>query len=151
MKNTEWMRLLVWLVRFLLAAVFIGAALPKIAHPHEFALAISRYQIVPYWIVNIMAMTLPWIELVAGVALVLPGRRAPSAFVIASLMAVFTVAVFLAVIRGIDITCGCFSVNPDAQRVGWKKVAENTGLFAAAGWLLIQEARMMQLNRKVSR
>jgi uncharacterized membrane protein YphA (DoxX/SURF4 family) len=60
--------------RVYLGGLFIYASIYKINYPAEFAETIASYQIVPYYLVNIMAVVLPWMELVSG-TLLLAGIR----------------------------------------------------------------------------
>lgn len=41
------------------------------------------------------------------------------------MLSVFTVLVLSALWRGLDISCGCFTQDPKAELIGWKKVGEN--------------------------
>ena len=94
--------------RTLLAAVFIYAGANKALDPAQFAEAIDRYRIVPWPFAAGMALYLPWLEIVAGVA-TFWGRLRPGALVIiAGLAWVFVAAIASALVRGLDITCGCF-------------------------------------------
>ncbi|MDR3555134.1 MAG: MauE/DoxX family redox-associated membrane protein [Syntrophobacteraceae bacterium] len=98
--------------RLLLGAVFVLAGADKLFHPGEFAGIISNYQILPDHLVNIAAVVLPWLETLVGL-LILAGWWLPGALALAdSLLIVFLVALGLAAARGIDIDCGCFSLNP---------------------------------------
>ena len=123
-----------WVVRgaqVVIGLVFIAAALPKIGDPRSFADAVHNFRLLPLFFENLVAISLPWIELVAGLALVL-GLRARAGGLLASLMMVlFTVAVALAQIRGLDVECGCFG-TADGTRVGLLKLLENTGLTVLA-------------------
>jgi hypothetical protein len=108
------------------AAVFLAAGIPKILHPEGFALAIFRYQLVPHGAINLMAVYLPWLEVIAALALLLvPRLRAAAGVVILALLLVFTAAMGINIYRGIDISCGCFSVNPDVSRLSWLNLARN--------------------------
>ena len=58
-------------VRIILGVVFIYAAYVKLKDPWElFALAISQYQLLPLKAVEIVARSLPWLELAIGILLV---------------------------------------------------------------------------------
>ena len=119
-----------------IGVVFIAASLAKIGDMATFASQIHNFRIVPIWSENLVAMTLPWVELVAGMCLIL-GIRARGAGILATiLMVVFLVAVGQAVGRGLDIECGCFG-TADATKVGIQKLLENTVLtmFAAVASL----------------
>lgn len=99
--------------RVYIGGLFIYAGMFKISYGTEFAETIASYQIAPYWSVNILAITMPWLELVCGIMLIV-GLRARSATVIISLMLVFfTMAVFINLLRDSPISCGCFSSDDD--------------------------------------
>ena len=103
-----------FLLRLGMAAVFIGAALPKIAAPDLFALAVHNYQILPAWGVNALALFLPWLELIIGLCLGLGLWSRASALLMAGLMVVFMIALVSAAGRGLSISCGCFEVGEHA-------------------------------------
>ncbi|MCE9614220.1 MAG: DoxX family membrane protein [Lentisphaerae bacterium] len=128
-------RLLMGLAVLALAAVFIVAALPKIADPHDFALAIYRHQFAPPWAINAMAIYLPWIELTTSVALLIPRLRRAAALVLLVLLAAFTALIAYDLWRGLDIACGCFSVKPGGDAIGWWNLLRNLALLTLAGVL----------------
>lgn len=120
-------------LRWILAAVFAAAAFPKIVQPADFALAIYRYQLVPHALINLMAVFLPWLELVCAAALVIgPRWRKGALLLILLLLVIFTTAISINLYRGIDIACGCFSVNAAKGHLGWWSLLRNTGLIFAA-------------------
>ena len=121
-------------LRWILAAVFAAAAFPKIVQPAEFALAIYRYQLVPHAVINLMAVFLPWLELVCAVALVVGTRRRKGALLLVmALLLIFTAAISINLYRGIDIACGCFSVNATKGHLGWWSLLRNTTLLILTG------------------
>jgi len=129
-KNKIW-KIVALISRIIVAVVFIGAAVPKILAPHEFAVAIFRYQVAPYPTVNIGAVLMPWIELVAGITILfIPRMRDAAAAIIFGMLAFFAVAIMSAIFRGIDIGCGCFSVNPHAQTISGLSIIRNMTLMA---------------------
>ena len=105
-----------WLARLAVASLFLGACLAKIRDPEGFALAISRYRILPGVFVNAVAIILPWIEFLSGLAVLAgPARiRAAGALLITGMLAVFTLAISFNLLRGIEASCGCFSTRADA-------------------------------------
>jgi uncharacterized membrane protein YphA (DoxX/SURF4 family) len=106
----------IWLARLAVAAVFLGACIAKIRDPEAFALAVHRYRILPGTWVNAVALFLPWLECTCGLALLTgPARlRAAGAFLISGMLAVFTIAISLNLVRGIEASCGCFTTRADA-------------------------------------
>jgi len=117
--------LFLWLARIAVAGLFLGACITKIRHPDLFALAVNRYRILPGEWVNLVALVLPWIECTAGLSLLIaPARwRAAGALLITGMLSVFTVAISLNLLRGIEASCGCFSTRADAAvSDGWNLV-----------------------------
>jgi uncharacterized membrane protein YphA (DoxX/SURF4 family) len=112
--------------------IFLAAALPKIADLTAFAGSIHNFHlepVVPMALTNLLAMTIPWIELIAGLALVSGVRPRAGAFVYVALMTVFTIGVVSALARGLSFDCGCFGKAGSAP-IGIKKLAENLGMIA---------------------
>ena len=130
------MKAAIVICRMLLAAIFLMASVPKIIAPHEFAIAVFRYQLLPDSAINLMAIFLPWIELVAAVAVLIPRASAAAAAILLALLAVFTAAIAIDLVRGIDISCGCFTLAADAGPIGWWEVVRDVGFLALAGFVL---------------
>jgi len=117
-------------VHLIVGGVFLYAGAVKIMDPHGFAKNVYHYQLLPDLWVNLSALIMPWLELVTGAALIFQPRwrRGAAAWIFLMLFA-FTGAVLSGMMRGLDISCGCLSTSPDAAKIGWRKVAENTGLM----------------------
>ena len=106
------------LLRVYVGGVFIYASMYKINYPGEFAEAISGYQLVPYWGVNLLALVMPWTELICGLLMVLGLRVKASAAVIMGMLILFSLAIFITLLRDIPIGCGCFTSADEPM--GWK-------------------------------
>lgn len=111
--------------------VFIAAALGKLGDLRTFGLQVHNYRLAPIWSQNLIAMMVPWIEVFAGLALVLGIRRRAGAVIVLTLMLIFTFAVGAAWARGLDFECGCFG-KASAARIGAEKFFENIGLTLLA-------------------
>ena len=111
--------------------VFVIAGLAKIGDTEMFATQVHNFRLAPIVLENLVAMILPWVELVAGTALILGARSRAAAWVCAALMIVFTIGIGQAAARGLDFECGCFGKG-DASTVGVTKLLENVGLTAVA-------------------
>jgi len=124
--------------RLVLGALFIVASIDKIAHPLEFARIVSNYRILPGAMVNIIAVVLPWLEVILGL-LLLCGWWLPGAAVVANLLLlVFLGALAQASVRGIDLHCGCFSTKVSgAPQTAWYFVRDILFLLPG-GAVLIQ-------------
>jgi putative oxidoreductase len=118
MKATRWISLLAHPLpalafRLYLGGLFIYASLYKINYTAEFAETIASYQLAPYWGVNLIAVILPWIELVSGILLVIGIRTRTVAAVIGFLLLLFTFGIVYNLILGSEISCGCFQSLED--------------------------------------
>ena len=110
---TRWLRS-PWLtirVQLALGVFFVAAALPKIVDPPSFAHMVYNYRIVPGALINLMALTMPWIELLSGLALILGIWKEAARTIIAALLLVFIVAISINLARNNAIDCGCFDVT----------------------------------------
>ncbi|HBG05888.1 MAG: DoxX family protein [Geobacteraceae bacterium GWC2_58_44] len=116
-------------VRVTLGAIFIYAAVVKIADPVAFAGSVAAYKILPYFANYLAAAVLPFLELFCGVLLVLGYRVKAGALIIAALNVVFMAAVASAIVRGLDIDCGCFKQGGD-KTSPWIALARDTVFLA---------------------
>ena len=121
---------LIRVCRIGIGLVMLAAALGKIGDPAAFATQIHHFRLIPIGAENLLAIVLPWVELIAGLTLVLGVHARSGAWLSSAMMVVFTLAVGAAVARGLDIECGCFG-TADATHVGGMKLAENL-LFTGA-------------------
>lgn len=121
----------------LLAALFIVAGLPKIVEPRDFALALFRYHLLPDGLINAVAVLLPWLEVLAAMALLLPRWRTAGAVLLSAMLLVATAAIAVSLFRGLDIDCGCFTLKPGRSPIGLWNIARNLSLVVLvllAGW-----------------
>jgi uncharacterized membrane protein YphA (DoxX/SURF4 family) len=94
-----------------LGLFFVIAALPKIVDPPSFAHMVYNYRIVPGPLVNLMGLTMPWIELLSGLALILGIWKEAGRMIISALLVVFIIAISINLARNNAIDCGCFDVT----------------------------------------
>ena len=113
------------LFRLVLGYVFIYASIGKISNPLDFSIAIQNYRILPDSLSNIMAIILPWLELYCGLFLVLGILPRGSSIIIASLTTVFIIAIISAMVRGLDISCGCTNPADTSDKLDFFKVVED--------------------------
>lgn len=99
------------LCRLALGGIFIYASIDKIAHPAEFAKIIANYAILPDFLVTLPALALPWVELIAGLCLVAGLWTRSSALLLSLLLLVFMAALGFNALRGVSMSCGCFSTS----------------------------------------
>lgn len=100
-------------IRIILAIVFIYASIDKIVHPQSFAQAVFNHQILPEILINIIAIVLPWMELILGLCLLFNVWMNGVSVLTAVLMFIFMSAITFNLLRGLDVGCGCFSSSTD--------------------------------------
>jgi uncharacterized membrane protein YphA (DoxX/SURF4 family) len=121
MANEKKHRLLILyhIARFFLGGIFIYASYDKILNPEAFAKIVFNYQILPNNLVNLIAIILPWLEVIVGFCLII-GWWIPGAVVIVNLlMIVFISALMFNLSRGLDVHCGCFSIDASETAATW--------------------------------
>lgn len=120
--------------RLVLALVFIYAGLVKANDVIAFAGQIANYQLLPYAWNFFIAASLPYLELLCGMLLLINRRVRPAVLVLFVLNIIFMLALLSAIVRGLDIDCGCF--RPDAET----STAPLTALLRDIGLLILMIA-----------
>jgi len=126
------------LARVALGGIFIVAALPKMWRPDQFADAINNYRILPYFLVNISALALPWVEFLFGAFLIVGFRIRVASLATTIMMTVFLAAIISAWARGIDITCGCFGTGAGDAPISWHEVVRDSLFLLLSLWVLLK-------------
>jgi len=135
--NITFTLLLLTILRYLLAGLFIVAALQKIPHPKQFVEAVRAYQVLPRFAVAPFGILLPWVELGLGMMLLIGWYTKPVAVLTGLLYAAFTLALGINLFRGRkNIDCGCFGPKQKHRITPWL-VARDIGLALAAGVVAI--------------
>jgi hypothetical protein len=115
-------------IPFVLAVVFIVASAYKILQPGAFAEQIYNYRLLSPQLINPIAITLPWIQLLCGLALLFSRTRWTASLWVLFMLVVFQGAVASALARGLNISCGCFRAGGESAT--WWTFGRDT-LFVA--------------------
>ena len=133
------MRVLVIVLRLLLAGVFLFAAYTKLRQPWLlFAMSIDSYAILPEWAVLATAHVLPWAELLLGLLLLTGVRLRYAAVAATVILSIFFAAIVRSYIKGMAIDCGCFGVG---EALSAKTLVRDGALIASAIALTILAMR----------
>jgi uncharacterized membrane protein YphA (DoxX/SURF4 family) len=136
---------LILIVRTFIGVLFIFYGISKVADPSHFANEIGNYDMLPEIFIQLMALVIPWIELIVGLLLLFGAYQKENGIIATGLLIVFTLAVIIAFSRGLDISCGC-SGSDAGQKVGWLKIFENVGLIILTTLLSISKSSKFQLK-----
>ncbi len=130
-------RFIVWIVQMIIGGTFVYASLDKIAHPDAFAQIVYYYRMLPESLLHLMALYLPWLELITGLALITGVRKRGAAMLVSIMLAMFVVALLSAISRDLDISCGCFSTG-EGHGVGWDLIRRDIVMFFGCILILFQ-------------
>ena len=134
-------------LRVYLGVVFLMAAWFKILDPREFALSVATYDILPLFLINLMAVILPWIEVFIAVTLILGWWTRASALCIAGMMMMFIVALSLALAEGLEMSCGCFASQEASEEINSLTLLRDFVWLAGAGFIMILDDGRWGLDR----
>lgn len=109
--SLQWIELI---FRWLIGVTFVYASYHKILEPGDFARIIYGYDLFPKDSINLIAIILPFIELVGGLALIMGICPRAAILLINLLLLLFIIALSINFIRGHQFDCGCFS----SQKLG---------------------------------
>jgi rhodanese-related sulfurtransferase len=120
------------IIRLVLGGILLYASIGKVTHAEEFATAMANYRMLPSSLIFLSSLIIPWLELILGILLVTGIYPSTSAFMTAVLFLVFTVATAQAIVRGIDISCGCFDLSGSGGKIDSITLVRNLLLFSGA-------------------
>ncbi len=120
-----------WFLRILallFGGVFIFAGVMKVRDPHLFLMDVRSFDLLPDPYAAWLALSLPWLEIIAGLAVITGIARRGGLLLLNLCLIAFFIAILSAWWRGISIQCGCFGAS--------EATAEYTELFIRDGILL---------------
>jgi len=103
------------ILRIALAVIFIYAGTLKLMDPKAFARIISRYDLLPEFLLPVVAVGLPIVEVLAGIALIfdfISGLHGISGMII-----LFVFVLGYGVLNEMDVDCGCFGPGEIADHI----------------------------------
>lgn len=119
--------------------VYSGGSKLWVSGLGRFAEDIGNYQLLPPAMAFPAACLVPWLELLAGLCLMLGLWLRGAILVMCGLVAGFSVFILWAWSKQLDIRCGCHGGDETIQY--WWKVVELSGYFLVLGWLWVWESQ----------
>ena len=136
-KAHPWIGLL---ARLGLGGILLYAGYLKAFTPEKSMMAVRAYELLPIWLANIFGLVLPWLEIGAGILLIIGVGIRYAAIFGSALMIAFIIAIAQAWARGLSIDCGCFgdggAVDPSETKY-LETILRDIG-FALLGFYLIR-------------
>lgn len=133
--------LLTLISRLVVGGIFIYAAMYKIIEPGSFAKSIWYYHLVPGNLINLMAIILPWLEIIAGMALIMGIFYRGAVLWVNLMMVVFIIALTTTISRGINIDCGCFKAASSGTHSAWNALLFDLGAMILCVQLWLSRSR----------
>lgn len=143
----RWLIALALPLRVYLGMLFILASLNDIAAPHDFAVIIATYDILPLSWINALALLLPWVELVFGLTLIVGFWTRAAALAVIGMMIMFIVALALALAKDLQVSCGCFAAQDAVEKITAATLVRDLLWLAAASFVLIVDDGRFGLDR----
>lgn len=110
--------------RLVLAWVFIDSGWEKLYQLDTFYISAQNYKILPPLLTYFYAACVPWLEILAGVYLLLGLFRRFASALTGALLVSFLIAIAVVLIRGDAIDCGCY-VGGHSEPVTWELFARD--------------------------
>jgi uncharacterized membrane protein YphA (DoxX/SURF4 family) len=149
-KAQPWIGLL---ARLILGGVLLVAGYLKAVTPDKSMMAVRAYEVLPIWLANAFGIILPWLEIGAGILLIIGVAIRYAAIFGSALMVLFIIAIAQAWARGLSIDCGCFggggTVDPSQTRY-LEEILRDTGLALYGLYLLRYPLTKFALEKKPS-
>ena len=135
-------------LRLVVGGFFVFASIDKLMNQEEFAKAIYNYKFLPSVFINIFAIIIPYMELIAGSLLILGIYKRGSSFLISFLLIIFLISLGQAYARGLDINCACFSLESSGQKSDiLLRIIEDIFLLIAS-IIIFKKSKTIILNKE---
>ena len=134
-------------VRIALGVLFAWAALTKLPNMELFAEETANYRMLPASLVSLFAVCVAGVEVLSSALLILGIAARAAASVIAVLLVAFIVALSQALLRGIDLRCGCFG---GAELASWGTVARDVAMLGFCVPLVLAGGGRLLPQRKAA-
>jgi uncharacterized membrane protein YphA (DoxX/SURF4 family) len=124
------------IIRWGLALVFLYAGTVKLMDPKAFARSISQYGLAPDFLLPVLAIGLPLLEILGAVGLIFAIRGSLS--LIFGLLLFFAAVLWYGILKDLHIDCGCFSPEELQAQAGlWQAFYRDLVMIGAAIFLYI--------------
>jgi putative oxidoreductase len=131
-----------FIIKLVIGLTFIYASFHKILHPAEFAKILYGYGIFSDVYINVLAITIPFIELVAGGSLILGLFSRSALLIINALLLGFIFVIGFNLLRGHQFDCGCFFFSSQDQTASNVSLLIRDILLLLSGIYLLRKIKV---------
>lgn len=133
-----------------LGGMFLYSAWGKIQDPATFQTMVDNYRMLPECLTAIFSVTMAMAELLVGAMFIFTKWTREAAFITAVMMTMFIVALAQAQVRGLDISCGCFSESEKEPHALLTAIFRDVLLLAPTLWLLVKGRRRLMIPARLT-
>jgi uncharacterized membrane protein YphA (DoxX/SURF4 family) len=135
--------------RLFLAYIFLYAAITKMIDPQAFVRELLGYRVFPDIAINIIALGLPALELLTGLAIIAGPFIREAALWLVLLTIGFGGGMISAMLRGLNIECGC-GLPGGPSLVSWLTLLRDLGFLLPALLVYIFPQKQMKITIQVT-
>jgi len=128
------MDLVGWIAAFLRIAcglILVWASQDKLGNAEKFSRVVENYHVLPFLMIPLAAVVIPWLEFFTGMGLALGLRWRGAALMFCLLMAIYTISLSWNLLHGVEMNCGCFSMDSTEKITSWTVLRD--GCFLTMG------------------
>jgi uncharacterized membrane protein YphA (DoxX/SURF4 family) len=134
-------------LRLVLGGVLLWAGLAKVSEPGLFAQTVRAYEVLPLFAAHPFAVVVPWIEVVVSGCLLAGLWVRSSALLASGLLVSFGVAIVVNLVRGADISCGCFALDGTGGSLTGALVRDLALLAVSVPLVITRETLPLSVDR----
>ncbi len=117
------------LTRVALGGLLLYAASTKIPDMQAFAAEMANYRAFPAPAIPLLGSWVVGLELLGGLSLIMGVAARGAAVVVSGLLLIFIAGLSQALLRGIDLQCGCFG---GTELASWATVGRDVAMLAGS-------------------
>jgi putative oxidoreductase len=102
-------------VLFGLGLFFFYAGAVKLVDVATFMQSVEQYRLIDGFLAWGVALWVPWVECLAALGLWIKSLRRGSLWILTGLLVVFEIILLSALVRGLDISCGCLGSGSESS------------------------------------
>lgn len=135
--------------RILITTVLAWAAIAKLSDPSYTHIAIYQYQLASWETAELIAAYLPWVEMITAIGVWIPRIRLGASTLSAILTVIFLAALISAIVRELDITCGCFGARDSGAMLA-PRLIQDFFLLVMSLFLIKEDAASLDAQLHLS-
>ena len=144
-----WKHWLLEVVAWAFGGIFVYSGWLKLQDPARFVVSVRSFHILPDPFAAWLALALPWLEILAGLAVLIGWLRRGGLLLLNASLVVFAIALVSALARGLDIDCGCFGAGHGSSSIR-DAILRDSVLLLVGGWLFrMNRVRVQQRLERI--